>query len=197
MKNIIKRIGSMILAFTICFSTQGPIEAYADTPEEWNYRYEDIGNSYETWICPENGIYKFEVWGASGGGCESASGYYSGGYTWITIKCHTGDKYYIYCGQQGENNASINAKTYGDGGAGLPSDTSTGETLFYYNASGGGATSIRSTAGEINSNYDKQVLVAGGGAGKCNENNIVNDYLSNTLGNNSSGAGSNSLTIKV
>lgn len=192
MKNIIKRIGSMILAFTICFSTHGPIEVYADTPEEWNYSYEDIGNSYETWVCPENGIYKFEVWGASGGGCESASGYYSGGYTWITIKCHTGDKYYIYCGQQGENNASINAKTYGDGGAGLPSDTSTGETGLYYNASGGGATSIRSTAGAITENYDKQVLVAGGGAGKCNENNIVNDYLSNTLGNNSSGSGSNS-----
>ncbi len=66
-----------------------------------NYNFAYTGN-YQTWTVPYTGTYKFEVWGASGGGIYNGSsnggaGGYSIGYSYLTA----GQVIYVYVGGQG------------------------------------------------------------------------------------------------
>lgn len=108
----------------------------------------------QTFTAPINGIYKLEVWGASGAG--GGSGY--GGYSTGGIRLTKGQSLYVYVGQQGLDGSSCsNRSAYNGGGAGcgyvVPGE--------YQVMGGGGATDIRTTA---NNSYANRIIVAGGGA---------------------------------
>ena len=100
------------------------------------------------WICPGDGIYKLEVWGASGSSSGPLAGG-KGGYCWGNAELETGDILYICVG---------GANGYNGGGIG-------GEN----SESGGGATSIAKNASRgILRNYvnnKSEVLIVAGGGG--------------------------------
>ena len=103
------------------------------------YMY-DKNVSYETFEAPENGIYTFELWGASS---YPISG--KGAYTKGDLYLNKGEKVYIYLGS-----------TMGANGGG----SARNETIF-----GGGATDIRLVNGEWNSQESlaSRIMVAAGG----------------------------------
>ena len=127
---------------------------------------------YETYIAPENGFYKVELWGASGGANKFGKGenYLSnqgrGAYTTGVTYLKKDTKLYVYVGQKGANGIStantLNSASFNGGGAGIgSSDNDDG------GGAGGGATDIRLVSGAWN-NFDSlksRIMVAGGGAG--------------------------------
>ena len=154
---------------------------------------------YQTFTAPETGIYKIELWGASGGSIKgipkNASGTttgdsitYSGGrggYTSGKIELAKGTTLYLYVGGTPSqvNNTLVKGGTttggYNGGGdiALTPTDQS------QYGAPGGGATDVRLTAGDA-SNFDSlksRIMVAGGGGGA--------NYRNHGYGQGNGGAG--------
>ncbi|NLC47989.1 MAG: hypothetical protein GX758_01335, partial [Tenericutes bacterium] len=113
---------------------------------EWEYEY--TGN-VQTFIAPQNGYYKFELWGASGLSSSSIPG--KGAYTSGIIELAKEETLYIYVGQMGQYVA--NGTTYNGGIA-----TNNGWP-------GGGATDVRTVSGSWNdiSSLISRIMVAGGG----------------------------------
>jgi hypothetical protein len=110
----------------------------------WNYDY--TGN-WQTFVAPEDGIYKLEVWGAGGlcSDAQNASLGGNGGYAAGTIELKLGQLLYIYIGEATKGTAF-------NGGA----------------QAGGGATDIRLVAGSTWNDalsLNSRILVAGGGGG--------------------------------
>ena len=105
------------------------------------------------------GIYFFELFGSSGGGCMPGFGAYVSG----TIRFDYKTKLYAFVGQKGVNGEE---SAYNGGGKG-----------GYLGSSGGGATDIRL----INGNWDdleslkSRIIVAGAGGGSQQPNQL---YLS-------------------
>lgn len=151
----------------------------------WNYSY--TGN-YQEFEVPITGEYKIELWGASGGqGCGSltSSSSYScqngaaGGYASGNIKLTSGEKIYLYVGNQPQNNLDTTtvytAGGWNGGGNGIiasdKDDRGTG---------GGGATDVRIINGNWN-DYDSlksRIMVAGGGGGSIVQANTFETVTS-------------------
>jgi len=112
----------------------------------------------QTYTVPEDGTYKFEVWGAAGGGQSYGSGGYSSGY----IELKQGTILYINVGGR-------TGTMYGGWNGGGSSQESHGY-------GGGGATdiSLYGTAGTSNWNTAEhlysRIIVAGGGGGSDDPN---------------------------
>ncbi len=114
----------------------------------------------QTFMAPQTGTYKIELWGAQGG----TNGTYIGGkgaYTTGELSLTKGDVLYIYVGSQGEaNNTITNIGGYNGGGY---SGNNTGAKSY----GGGGATDIRLTSGTWNdtASLASRLMVASGGGG--------------------------------
>ncbi|MFT8638999.1 glycine-rich protein [Bifidobacterium sp.] len=126
----------------------------------WDYSNQGKGQAF---IAPENGVYRFEAWGASGGNATQygatlpAGG--KGGYSQGVIELNKGDVFYAYVGQylQGFN------------GGGVTGGGSSGR--------GGGATDYRIVkSAEVDGwsgveSLNSRVVVAGGGGGAGSDGN--------------------------
>lgn len=115
------------------------------------YEYNYTGN-YETFIVPHTGIYKVELWGASGNdNYDTSTRAGKGGYTSGNIKLTKGTKLYVYVGQKGQpvndgvafNNGKPNANGW----------------------TGGGSTDIRLVSGNWDNaeSINSRIMVAAGG----------------------------------
>ena len=127
---------------------------------EWKFNY--TGDEQE-FVVPCDGNYKLELWGAQGGStgeCTGGFGAYSLGEIYLVER-----QIFINVGGSGIGGLTWEVKNggYNGGGrAGVNSDTNS------YNASGGGATHIAYSSGELNSLVNKRddiIIVAGGGGG--------------------------------
>ncbi len=151
--------------------------------------------SYVQFVIPQDGIYEFEVWGASGAAAkvdslvaEGGLGGHSKGYK----KMKKDEIIYVY------NGGSPNGTSSGANGGGRGSSYTSGKQ---YGASGGGATHVAARYGELgysnNSNglgYNNRnyvLIVAGGGGGGGIDNGTVHkggDGGGERGGNGSGGA---------
>lgn len=166
----------------------------------------DYTGGYQLFTAPTSGVYKLELWGASGGDSylpntdETRGGY--GGYTSGEIALASGEKLYIYVGGSGVTCECHSTKTCcGENGGyngGGKTYQFTGSNTWY--GSGGGATDVRyfqtSPTEEdlIWNSYlglNSRIMVAGGGSGASN---WQRDYASggyNFLGGGAGGLESN------
>lgn len=114
-----------------------------NTPTTFEYT-----GDVQTFVAPETGLYKLQVWGAQGGTRSGNSAYGGkGGYSEGIIKLEEGETVYVYVG--------------GSGDTGGPSGGfNGGGTRTTYNG-GGGATDIRV---EGNSLYNRIIVAGGGGS---------------------------------
>jgi len=140
---------------------------YAVWKDGYEYVYND-NETYYTFTAPKTGIYKIDLWGASGG--YEVSNYSLGGYTSGEIELEKDKKIYVYVGEKGKNNGVSTFNGGGRGGygnAGSPVPSSISGDTGYYGYSGGGATDIRLISGEWNSfdSLKSRIMVAAGGAG--------------------------------
>lgn len=154
--------------------------------EDNNFEFSYTGAVQRITLTP--GTYRFEAWGASGGGYNPAAlGISSrggqGGYTQATYKINTTTTVYVYVGQAGSYGAGDNAyggpnTTFNGGGAGGNSGS----------GSGGGATDFRLVGGSWDNTegLKSRFLVAGGGGGSDNRNDTS---AAGTADDGSGGAG--------
>lgn len=131
-----------------------------DLSQDYTYAY--LG-SEEVFTATKKATYRIEVWGAQGGDGNTAEGGY-GGYATGTIKLNQGDKLYINVGQQGGTYSQVvgNLSYNGGGAAGRNGNYTS------YIGSGGGATSVALSSGELKNlsgRISDVVIVAGGGGG--------------------------------
>eukprot|EP01038_Epipyxis_sp_PR26KG_P009221 gene9221-12434_t len=133
------------MSLKVCNSTQ-----YAT----FNY----VSTTYQSWTVPAN-VYTINVdaAGASGGNGAATGG--SGARVQTNLIVTPGQTLYIYIGKQGSSTITTSGTFGGGGGSGASGGRQ-----------GGGATDIRSTAGDLSTRY----VVAGGGGGSygntCNSN---------------------------
>lgn len=124
---------------------------YSEIEAESSFKFTYTGNYQEITI-PTTGLYKVQLWGASGGDYTKIGGY--GSYTEGLVQLQKGQKLYVYVGQSGDGTAT---PTFNGGGASASANS----------RSGGGATDIRLLSG----NWDEfeslksRVMVAAGGGG--------------------------------
>ena len=121
----------------------------ADMQTVYDFPYK---GSVQVFVAPVTAEYLFEAWGAQGGqpANKSVLGG-AGGYTSGKINLQKGDTFYVYVGQQrNDNGVAWNAGSYGG-----------------YYGGGGGATDFRlaSSAWDNVASLRGRVLVAGGGGG--------------------------------
>jgi len=140
---------------------------YVEDGNYYTYDFEYTDSRKEKMLeIPYKGTYKFEVWGASGGGNDitsSTSRKGLGGYSEGEITLDKNTKLYINLGGEGLYGSGSNAYGgpvggYNGGGAGANSAS----------GAGGGATSITTEPGLLSTFEDKQssiIIVAGGGGG--------------------------------
>ena len=117
---------------------------------------------YQTFVAPYNGVYKLEVWGASGGDSDIVSFGGKGGYSKGYYSMKKGETIYIYVGGEGNTSTSgSSAGGYNGGGDGAIG--SYGQPV----GGGGGATDIRTISGDWNNedSLNSKIIVAGGGGG--------------------------------
>ena len=117
------------------------------------FSYKD---SFYTYKVPETGYYKFEAWGASGGGATGGKGGYSSGYVYLT----KGTEIYVYVGYN---------PTFTTGSCYETNDNDAFNANYMGScAGGGGATDFRLVSGEWNDTASlvSRILVAGGGGGQ-------------------------------
>ncbi|MBQ8131616.1 MAG: hypothetical protein IJ193_03915, partial [Bacilli bacterium] len=119
----------------------------------------DYTGDVQTFIAPYNGIYKVELWGASGYDFDEKEGG-KGAYTSGTITLSKNTPLYLYVG----GNARYNAYNGIDGPTGKTGDPSIAKD---YGAGGGGSTDVR----VVKSTWDNfeslksRIMVAAGGGG--------------------------------
>lgn len=137
-----------------------------ETGDILNYDYTGAVQS----VTLPKGIYKFEVWGASGGIGPGSNGSSQtaykvqglGGYSVGILKLKSKSTLYVYVGGQGEQSKGINASGYAGGFNGGGNGGSLTYTSNVTNGSGGGGAS------DIRIGQDSlyaRVIVAGGGGG--------------------------------
>ena len=131
----------------------------------------------------EDGYYKLEVWGASGGDASVNSGYIGGygGYSSGSVYLTAGTDLYINVGGKGLNASSINTTVAGGYNGGGSSLNTVSDCDSFYISSGGGATHIALSSGTLdtfadNNEIDDILIVAGAGGGSlyCNGWNFGN-----------------------
>jgi hypothetical protein len=105
----------------------------------------DYTGDVQTFVVPETGLYKLEVWGAQGGYRSNANNGGKGGYSQGIIELQEGETVYVYVGGSGNTGGSSGG--FNGGG----SRTS-------YNG-GGGATDMRVEGDSLLN----RIIVAGGG----------------------------------
>lgn len=107
----------------------------------------------QVWTVPQSGTYKFETWGAQGGGDGGALGGYAYGEKYLTA----GEVLYVYVGERGSSVASNDYRLVG---------------------AGGGATDIRRIGGSWNDSegLNSRIIVAGGGGGGASDNDFNGRY---------------------
>ena len=155
----------------ITINGNATIKANYSSTNKTEFAY--TGNS-EKFVAPEDGIYKFELWGAQGGSAKTKIGGY-GGYSVADIYLAKNQTIYVYIGGAGGNTTSQSSLAGGYNGGGNAYGASNKKTV----ASGGGATHIALTTGLLNTlsnNLDNLIIVAGGGGGAGYESDT---YLSN------------------
>ena len=152
---------------------------------EFNYT-----GTEETYTAPEDGTYKLETWGASGGNATNTyiGGY--GGYSSGYVTLNKGDVLYINVGESGKTISGSNCDntgTYNGGGSCYVSDGlgNLGETY----GSGGGATHIATKSGLLSTLSDSidSVLIVSGGGGGGEYYNHDNQYISTASGGSAGG----------
>ena len=127
-----------------------------------DYAYDYTGKVQE-FVTPYKGIYKIELWGASGGDVSSESQGSPGGYTKGNILLEKNEKIYVYVGEK--NNILEDRLSYNGGGRGTKSI----KEEFSKAGSGGGATDIRL----LKSSWDDfesqktRIMVASGGSARA------------------------------
>ena len=145
-----------------------PINYEGDTVFNFDYT-----GAEQTFTAPVSGTYKVELWGAQGGDSANLLGGL-GGYVSGNIKLEEIKKLYIYVGGRGVTNGNFGQDvpenheelSYGFSEGGYNGGGSSGNQSIY-NGSGGGATDIRTKAGNINDFefIKSRIMVAGGGGG--------------------------------
>ena len=144
---------------------------YNETTDICSKQFNYNGSLY-TFVVPEEGYYKLELYGAKGGNDQARGGY--GGDIKGSIFLTTGTNLYIYIGGQGGNRGTSGEATwycggqtgicvmYCDGGGGGYNGGAQG----FSSGGGGGGTDIRLGGTGI----DNRIIVAGGGGGgsDCN-----------------------------
>jgi hypothetical protein len=133
-----------------------------------NYPY-NVNKVSMSFHPPVDGVYKFECWGAQGGGHVSPYTYGKGGYTSGNLSVTTTQTFYVYVGEFGGHTFRISdereaTRAWNGGGAGYHINFSD-----YTNYAGGGATDIRLTAGnwDDGAGLNSRIMVAAGGGGVC------------------------------
>ena len=139
------------------------ITYYGTSLKDLEYLYGYTGYA-QTFKAPEEGIYKIETWGAQGGGDDTHPGG-KGGYSSGIVSLNTNETIYTVVGGRGKMTSTQTAETvlggYNGGGNAF------GHTDKYV-GSGGGATHIAKTNGELSKlNKSSILLVAGGGGGSA------------------------------
>lgn len=133
----------------------------------WNFVYQ---GKVEEWTTPCDGIYKLEVWGASGSSSSAGGTGGYGGYSYGNISLKLNENIYIVAGEAGKYSVSA----YNGGGA-------AGAWFSNRGGGGGGATHIATTDyGELKnySSHQSDVLIVaggGGGAGFTGSDGVCHD----------------------
>jgi hypothetical protein len=153
--------------YSLTISDNGLSNVLSETV--WEYAY--TGKA-QTFIAPEGGTYKLEVWGASGGNHAARSG--RGGYSWGELMLTQGELLYVYAGECGTQ-LGAGIDDYAWNGGGRPNLTRGGYR-------GGGGTDFRTVGGAWNdaASLASRFLVAGGGGGpRLNNSGGVDDNVNN------------------
>lgn len=133
------------------------------TPITYNYT-----KTIKTYQADNTGIYKLEVYGASGQGATRFRGnnYGYGGYSSGAIKMYKGDKIYVAVGGAGSGITG----GYNGGGSGKKT-IHWNLGIPYYGGGGGGATHIAKRSGLLYQleYYKNDVLIVAGGGGGCDD----------------------------
>ena len=146
-------------------STEYDTEAYLECNVDNTWDFDYTGGE-QTFTAPVSGTYKLETWGAQGGSANET--YYGGygGYSSGQIALDLNQKVYVNVGGTGITDDDFDASTYVNGGY------NGGGTACGYKdklaSSGGGATHIATSAGQLTSLSNKKtniLIVAGGGGG--------------------------------
>lgn len=146
---------------------------YNDAVFNFNYT-----GSYQTFIAPYSGTYKFEAWGArGGGGLQNSVVKYRGGYGAYaagSIHLNKGDKIYVYVGQAGYDGRA-NCKYCGGyggwNGGGQGGDDANHDGSPDEGGGGGGATDFRLIPTSTTTTWNEfeslksRILIAGAGSG--------------------------------
>ena len=137
----------------------------------WEFDY--IGKE-QNFVVPIKGIYKIELWGASGGNSTWNGGL--GAYTSGNINFKKNDKVFIYIGGVGQLSTNISGDKTGYNGGGVS----------YYSpgyqgagASGGGSTDVRLVNGnweDFESLKSRIMVAAGGGGGAFSSDKNINAF---------------------
>ena len=115
------------------------------------------------------GMFKFEAWGAAGGGGDNAG---KGGYSSGVLTLREKTKFLVYVGGKGTDGGPIHQNINGGCNGGGSGGKNSGEQSAYNSGSGGGgATDFR-----LSTSVDSRVLVAGGGGGTCGLGNTPGGY---------------------
>ncbi len=144
----------------------------------WVRETQTIPFTYNTvqFTIPQDGIYRFELFGASGGnvtvGNVNAKGG-KGGYTSVYKKMTKNQYLYVSAGGKGGDNAGTNTSVsggYNGGGYASSYNATTANVAdnYAFNGAGGGATHVATRSGALNSlaSYRNEIIgVAGGGGG--------------------------------
>lgn len=150
--------------------------------------YSYSGN-YQTFVAPESGNYKIELWGAQGGGTTNTTKGLSlggsGAYTTGILSLEKGATIYVYVGEYGGNFTSTNVGTvslyasrFNGGGSGAL-DSSEGASSGEHGFPGGGATDVRLVNGSWNDSsslISRIMVAAGGGGGGWSGNGASDQY---------------------
>ena len=146
-------------------STEYDTESYLECNVDNTWDFDYTGGE-QAFTAPVSGTYKLETWGAQGGSANET--YYGGygGYSSGQIALDINQKVYVNVGGTGITDDDFDASTYVKGGY------NGGGTACGYKdklaSSGGGATHIATSAGQLTSLSNKKtniLIVAGGGGG--------------------------------
>ena len=141
-----------------------------------DFPFEESCEPYKINLVP--GKYRFEAWGASGGGDSTCSG--KGGYTSGNIVLKNSTNIYIFVGGKGKDGRKIMENAAGGcnggGKGGQPYSVS-----YSGGSGGGGATDIR-----LSYSINDRILVSGGGGGNAGYSYVSGGYGGGIIAGNSS-----------
>ena len=150
---------------------------YVEDGNYYTYDFEYTDSRKEKMLTiPYKGTYKFEVWGASGGGNDITSSTMRkglGGYSEGEITLDKNTKLYINLGGQGLGDGTHQYRAGGYNGGGNATSNADGNTR---QGSGGGATHIALKSGQLSSlsnDVDDILIVAGGGGGGAGNSAVM------------------------